>query len=115
MTDSKKLTELFARLPKQDQQSLLDFALFLTQKNKDVYSEFPKPELIPREDGESVIATVKRLKKSYSMLNMDNLIDETSSYMTQYMVQGRDLNEVIDDLEAAFQKHYESQKAEFES
>ena len=115
MTDSKKLTELFARLPEQDQQSLLDFALFLTQKNKDVFTVFPKPELMPREDGESVIAAIKRLKKSYSMLNMDTLIDETSSFMTQYMVQGRDLNEVIDDLEASFLKHYDNQKAEFES
>lgn len=114
MTESKKLTELFARLPKQDQQSLLDFALFLTQKNKDTYTEFPQPELIARQEGESVIAAIKRLKKSYSMLNMDSLIDETSSYMTQYMVQGRDLNDVIDDLEASFVKHYENQKAEFE-
>lgn len=114
MTDSKRLTELFARLAKQDQQSLLDFALFLTHKNKDKYTEFPQPELIPREEGESVIAAIKRLKKSYPMLNMDSLIDETSSYMTQYMVQGRDLNDVIDDLQASFEKHYENQKAEFE-
>ena len=114
MTDSKKLTELFARLSGQDQQSLLDFALFLTQKNKETYTEFPKIEFIPRVEGESVIAAIKRLKKCYSMLNMDHLIDETSSYMTQYMVQGRDINEVIDDLEASFEKHYKNQKAEFE-
>ncbi len=114
MTNSKKLTELFARLPEHAQESLMDFALFLTQKNKDTYIDFPIPEIIPRVDGESVIAAIKRLKKTYSMLNMDSLIDETSSFMTQYMVQGRDVNEVIDDLESSFEKHYKNQKAEFE-
>jgi hypothetical protein len=115
MTNSKQLTELFARLPEQDQQSLLDFALFLTHKNKDNYVDFPEPKPIDRAEGESVIAAIKRLKQVYFMLNMDSLIDETSTYMTQYMVQGRDVNEVIDDLEQSFNKHYENQKQEFES
>lgn len=113
MTESKKLTELFARLPEEAQQTLMDFALFLTEKNKIKYTEFPTPKLTKRAEGESVIAAIKRLKISYHMLNMDSLIDETSSFMTQYMVQGRDINEVIDDLEASFAKHYAKQKEEF--
>ncbi len=113
MTESKKLTELFARLPESAQATLMDFALFLTEKNKAKYTEFPTPEITTRAAGESVIAAIKRLKKSYHMLNMDSLIDETSSYMTQYMVQGRDITDVIDDLEASFAKHYAKQKEEF--
>jgi len=113
MTESKKLSELFVKLPDADQQTLMDFALFLKQKNKDKQVDFPIPKLEDRVDGESVIAAIKRLKKIYHMLNMDPLIDETSSYLTQYMVQGRDKNEVINDLEASFVKHYEQQKVDF--
>jgi len=113
MTESKKLSELFVKLPEADQQTLMDFALFLKEKNKAYQVDFPVPQRVERQQGESVIAAIKRLKKSYYMLNMDTLIDETSSYMTQYMVQGRDINEVIDDLEASFKKHYEQQKKEF--
>ncbi len=113
MTEAKKLAELFVKLTDEDQKSLMDFALFLKQKSKEQQKDFPLPELEARAPDESVIAAIKRLKRSYYMLNMDTLIDETSSYMTQYMVQGRDINEVIDDLEASFNKHYEQQKAEF--
>jgi len=115
MTESKQLAELFAKLPDADQQTLMDFAEFLKQRNKDKLTEFPTPMLEPRKEGESVIAAIKRLKKVYFMLNMDALIDETSRYMTQYMVHGRDITEVIDDLEASFNKHYEQQKIEFYS
>jgi len=113
MTESKRLAELFAKLPDADQQTLMDFAEFLKQRNKDKLTEFPVPILEPRAEGESVIAAIKRLKKNYHMLNMDALIDETSTYMTQYMVQGRDITEVIDDLEASFKKHYEQQNIDF--
>lgn len=115
MTESKKLAELFVKLPDADQQTLMDFADFLRQRNKDKITEFPVPIFESRKEGESVIAAIKRLKKVYFMLNMDKLIDETSTYMTQYMVQGRDITEVIDDLEASFKKHYEQQKTEFYS
>lgn len=115
MTESKKLTELFARLPKSDQNTLMDFALFLTAKNKETYTAFPTPDFQSRVEGESVIAAIKRLKTIYHMLNMDSMIDETSGYMTQHIVQGRDVNEVIDDLESSFEKHYMKQKEEFET
>lgn len=117
MSTSKKLAGIFARLDTADQQTLMDFALFLEQKslneNSKVYAEYPVPKLIERVEGESVIAAIKRLKESYHMLNMDSLLDETSSFVAQYMVQGRDINEVIDDLEASFANHYEKQKAEY--
>lgn len=116
LTESKQLANLFERLSKDKKVSLLDFAEFLSQKDKSVEREnFTTPTLLPRGKGETVITAIKRLKKSYSMLNMDTLLNETSTFMAQYMVQGRDVNEVIDDLEDAFEKHYQKQKQEYEN
>lgn len=115
MRDSQKLSEIFFSLNESGQQSLLDYALFLTQQHKKDQTEFPEPELIQREEGETVIAAIKRLKKSYAMLNMDKLLNETSTFTAQYMLQGRDVDEVIDDLEKTFVKHYDKQKEDYES
>jgi len=41
-------------------------------------------------------------------LNTDVLLNETSSLMTQHIVQGRDAVEVIDDLETLFDQHYQN-------
>ena len=41
------------------------------------------------------------------MLDTDGLLNETSSLMTQFMLQGRDASEVIDDLEQLFKDHYD--------
>ncbi len=86
MRDSQKLSEIFFSLNESGQQSLLDYALFLTQQHKKDQTEFPEPELIQREEGETVIAAIKRLKKSYAMLNMDKLLNETSTFTAQYML-----------------------------
>lgn len=41
------------------------------------------------------------------MLNADDLLNETSSLMAQFMVQGRAAEDVIDDLERVFAEHYQ--------
>ncbi|MCK5386268.1 MAG: hypothetical protein KAJ39_03720, partial [Gammaproteobacteria bacterium] len=48
-----------------------------------------------------------RLSATYPMINKDKLLDETSSLVSQNMLQGRDAVEVIDELEIVFKKHYE--------
>lgn len=40
------------------------------------------------------------------MLNKDKLLHETTSLVTEHMMKGRDANEVIDELEAVFERHY---------
>ncbi len=101
----KRLKHIFSELPEAEQKSLVDFGEFLLSR---VDRNPPSLEinLIPRPETESVIAAIKRLTQSYPMLERGQLFNETSSLMTQHVMQGRAASEVIDELEALFVKHY---------
>ena len=104
----QQLNELFAQLDQRAQQSLLDFARFLAQESESPEQiEKAEPLDQPRPEDENVVNAIKRLRSSYFMLDTDKLLNETSSLMAQFMIQGRAANEVIDDLEALFQTHYQ--------
>ena len=107
----RELIKLFSKLDKSRQQQLLEFAEFLVGKSSDMIaedSETPeKPLDIARPENESVIAAIKRLSKSYSMLNKDDMLHETSDLMTSHVLKGRPAEEVIDELEILFVTHYE--------
>ncbi|MEY3219413.1 MAG: hypothetical protein RIT27_770 [Pseudomonadota bacterium] len=102
----KRLKKVFSALPATEQQSVLDFAEFLHSRleNKPPLLEI---NLIPRPDNESVIAAIKRLTRSYPMLDRGQLFNETSHLMTQHIMQGRETSLVIDDLERLFDQHYQ--------
>ena len=71
-----RLLEFFRRLDTADQSTLLAFAEFLAFRSGPVADAKPvvkqevaEPEPIPRPEEESVVAAVKRLSKTYPMLN----------------------------------------------
>ena len=107
----RQLIKLFSSLDKPRQQQLLDFAEFLVEKFSESIDEnsqvSEKPLEIPRPENESVIAAIKRLSKSYSMLNKDDMLHETSDLMSSHVLKGRPAEEVIDELEILFVTHYE--------
>ncbi|BAP57146.1 hypothetical protein THII_2849 [Thioploca ingrica] len=109
MTNSEqhRLQQIFKQLPPEHQQTLLAFAEFL--QNRVVSKPTPplRPKYLPRPPEESVVAAIKRLSKSYPMLNKAKMLDETSSLMTEHILQGRDKVSVIDELEAIFEQRYE--------
>ena len=70
----------------------------------------PEPEPIPRPDNEKVVAAVKRLSKTYFMLDKTKMLGVTSELVIQHIVQGRDAVEVIDELERVFETHYRELK-----
>lgn len=106
MTSKERhLCSIFKQLPSTEQHTLLAFAEFL-QTRKTTTPTPMQPQILPRPPEESVIAAVKRLSKSYPMLDKAKMLDETSSLMTAHLLHGRDKVEVIDDLEALFLKHY---------
>lgn len=110
--EKRKLLKLYAALNEQDKISLLAFAEFLLQRAEPDtetggQAPLPEPRLIPRPEEESVVAAIKRLSESYHMLERSALLTETSSLMTAHVMHGRTADEVIDDLEALFQRHYE--------
>jgi len=105
----KKLLKYFRQLSPQDSQSLLSFAEFLAARSQaDVEPDTLIVNKIQRPAEESVIAAIKRLSASYPMLDKDKMLTETSSLMTQHIVQGRAVTEVIDELELVFERHYDA-------
>lgn len=115
------LLNLFRDLPAADQASLLAFAEFLRSRAGVVPQArvapvapepVPEPVAIPRPEDESVVRAVKRLAKTYPMLDKSKMLNDTSALVMQHVIQGRDAIEVIDELEIVFQRHYARLKAE---
>jgi len=102
-----------------DQSAVISFAEFLSSRNGSLpltvpgFSEpalpveIPEPESIPRPEDEKVVAAVKRLSKTYFMLDKKKMLGETSDLVTQHIIQRRDVVEVIDELEAVFSREYQ--------
>lgn len=111
--EKRKLLKLYSALSEQDKLSLLAFGEFLLQRSAsdaeqdEQQTELPEPKPIPRPEGESVVGAIKRLSESYHMLEKSALLTETSSLMTAHVMHGRNADEVIDELEALFKRHYE--------
>jgi len=109
--DESRLTELFRRLGSGERETLLAFAEFLVSRSgvADVPAEVAAPAPIPRPEQESVVAAIKRLSASYHMVDRSKMLHETSALMSQHVMQGRAAEEVIDELEVLFLRHYEKQ------
>ena len=102
----KKLLEFYHRLPVEQSETLLAYAEFMAERFGQV-EEIPAAlQDIPRPDKESVIAAIKRLSATYPMLNKDKIFNDTSSLMSQHILQGREAMDVIDELEALFREEY---------
>ena len=106
-SSAKTLLEIFETLDSERQLSLLQFAEFLQSKGNLVNQEIPEPQVIPRPESETVVGAIKRLKQTYPMIESMSLFSSASSLMTDHMVKGRDAMEVIDEMEALFEEHYQ--------
>lgn len=107
----RNLLKLFKQLSPGQQSSVLAFAEFLSQRDEgkaDEKREIPQPVLLDRPERETVVAAIKRLTASYPMLDRDKLFNQTSVLMTQHIMQGREAQQVIDELESLFREHYET-------
>ncbi len=100
----RRLQSIFKQLSPQHKETILSFAEFLLAQT--TQTPPAKPQIQPRPPNESVIAAIKRLSKSYPMLDKAKMLDETSNLMTEHMLKGRDSVEIIDELEVIFLRHY---------
>ena len=50
---------------------------------------------------------MRRLSQTFHMLDKDDLLHEASELMTAHVMQGKPADEVIDELEVVFRRHYE--------
>ena len=111
----QQLTEVFRQLAAADQLTLLAFAEFLASRSPAgavaVSREpvvIPAPEAIERPAEESVVGALKRLSKTYHMLDKTETLGATSDLVASNLMQGTDSVEVIDQLEDIFRSLYEN-------
>ena len=110
----KNLLSHFRRLDATQQQTAMDFIEFLIARTPAATNgEIIPPVAIPRPEQESVIKAVKRLRATYSMLEPGKLLNDTSTQMTRHLIHGVAVEEVIDELENVFKRHYDFYVAKF--
>jgi hypothetical protein len=112
------LTELFRQLSAADQLTLLAFGEFLAGRSGGgavvPVTEavvIPDPEVIERPPAESVVAALKRLSKTYPMLDKTKTLAATSDLVATHIMKGADPVEAIDQLEGIFRTLFETLKA----
>jgi hypothetical protein len=117
-TSEQYLAELFSKLAAGEQATLLAFAEFLAGRSSSpavaVSREpvtVPDPEFIERPPEESVVGGLKRLSKTYPMLDKSEMLSATSDMVATHIMQGTDATEAINELEKVFRKHYEMLKS----
>lgn len=106
----RKLINHFKSLSPTDQSSLIAFAEFLVSRSAPEVEENHPPvklNIIPRPADESVPKAIKRLAKSYPMLEDVELLHRCSALMSEHILQGRASVEVIDELELLYQQSYQ--------
>lgn len=108
------MRELFEALPEADQKTVLDLTEFLAARASHSPRAIPEPEYQPRPAEESVVKAIKRLSATYHMLDKSKMLHETSSLMSEHVMQGRPAAEVIDELERIFRRHYEKLRGEWQ-
>ena len=102
-----KINDIYDALPSESRKSLMDFAEFLFQRDGVTEPVATEKLGIPRPEKESVVAALKRLNETYPMIERKLVFHEASSLMTDHIMQGRDVIEVIDELESLFENHYQ--------
>lgn len=107
---SRQLVKLYESLDASSRQSLLDYAQWLTTRSPEAAVESEEvrvPLEISRPEEESVVKGIKRLVATYPMVDRSSLFNETSSLMTQHVMQGKQACDAIDELEILFRNEYE--------
>lgn len=104
-----RLLKSFRRLPESQQQTLVDFAEYLAKQYAAEEKIVPQePVDISRPEEESVIKAVRRLSKTYPMLDSREIFEKTSSFMMRNLMHGEGSKTVIDEMEIFFKQSYQA-------
>jgi len=106
----RRLLAAFRALGERERAALLAFAEFLRERGlagAEAPPPVPEPEPIPRPPEETVVAALKRLARTYPMLDKAEMLSEASALVAQHVLHGRPAAEVIDELERLFRARYE--------
>jgi hypothetical protein len=112
--DAKALLKIFEALDAEHQASLFDYAEFLQTRSPPQQKVIGVPMDIARPDNETVVGAIKRLKRTYPMIESMSVFSAASTLMTDHMVSGRDTREVIDEMQVLFEQAYQKLLQEME-
>lgn len=104
----RRLIQAARALDADERETLIAFAEFLAARREPDSMPIAEPTREPRPTEESVVGAIKRLRRSFPMLDGADLLDETSTLMSAHLLQGVAAGEVIDRLEVLFDGHYAS-------
>lgn len=113
--EQKRLMSIWRSLSQSDRNTLLLFAKFLKhqagdEEDQEVVSQHPIS--LPKPPGESAVLALKRLKKSYPMIDTDmSMLDEATRLIMQ-KVMGAEDAVVIEQLEKLFENRYQTWSSE---
>lgn len=102
--EEKTLLEIFERLAPAQQDILISFAEFLTAQGEEPAAQLD--DSLPAPAGETVKLAIRRLVRTYPMLDRRDLMAEAAQLMARHALEGCGAREVIEDLEALFERHY---------
>jgi hypothetical protein len=113
----QQLSRIFRQLDATDRATLLAFGEFLAQRAGAAVAPppappaaksavIPAPEPIERPDSETVVGALKRLSRTYPMLDKSLMLSATSDLMARHILQGTEASGAIDALEEIFREHY---------
>ncbi len=113
----QQLIRIFRRLDAADRATLYAFGEFLAQRGGAVVAPppapaaaepgaIPDPEPIERPASETVVGALKRLSRTYPMLDKSLMLSATSDLVAKHILQGTEAADAIDALEEIFREHY---------
>ena len=109
--EQKKLLAAWKHLGETEQRTVRLFAEFLNQQapnhnDKQSPPVAQTPLSIPKPEKESAVLALKRLKKSYPMIEADLSLLEEASQLLLKKVMGTEDREIISELEQLFDQRF---------
>lgn len=108
---SKDLLSIYRQLDDRSRETLQAFAEFLLDRTREQSDHDSPIDTCPRHEepppGEPVIAAIKRLRRTFPMLDAGSLFNETTVLMSGHVMGGRPASDVITELEVLFDKYYQ--------
>ncbi|HKL76864.1 MAG TPA: Crp/Fnr family transcriptional regulator [Gammaproteobacteria bacterium] len=122
MTENeKRILAAFERLSEEQQRQVVDYAEFLGSRGEGAAApaasgpaEPQAPQPVEKDPEEGPVQAIKRLRATYPMLDPSKLLDETTTLMSRRYLQDKPEQEVIEEIEETFERHYRHYLSEFE-
>ncbi len=111
--ERSRLLAAWQGLGEADRGTLVQFAEFLRSRQTEAPEPVSQePIMIPAPENESVVMALKRLKKSYPMIDADMGLLDAASRLLMEKVTGAPEAEIIAKMEALFAQRYQGWLAE---